>query len=244
VTDSRRSGRPYRRVHAELRAKRLPCHICGKPIDYTLPGSDPQGFVMDHVVPLKHGGHALSLMNVAASHRLCNGKKGTKDVADVVIVPQSRRWCPRTSMHYHRWYRHGSVEAQANRSGVTVSNGRRYVSTYRPGHPLAGKGGKVYVHRATLFDTIGPGPHPCHWCGTELDWLPKGDPAAINVDHLNAIGDDNRPDNLVPSCMSCNTTRGAQARHDALVAAGYWSVNDTIASLSTRQRRPRITHAA
>lgn len=92
MTDVRRSGRPYRRVRAELRAKRLPCHICGKAIDYNLPGSDPQGFVMDHLVPLAFNGHPVARTNVAAAHRICNSRRGTKAVEDVVITPQSRRW--------------------------------------------------------------------------------------------------------------------------------------------------------
>ncbi len=146
-------------------------------------------------------------------------------------------YCP---MHYHRQYRHGRLEAQANQAGITASNGRRYRSVYRPAHPLAQSNGKVYVHRAVLFDSIGPGPHSCHWCEVELDWLPKGDPAAITVDHLNAVGDDNRPENLVPSCQSCNGARGSQARHDALVAAGWWSEHDTIARLRNGGRRPRV----
>jgi len=149
-------------------------------------------------------------------------------------------------MHYHRQYRHGSVNALASGSGVTASHGRRYVQTYRPNHPLADRGGKVYVHRATLYDTIGAGPHACHWCGTELNWTAKGSPDCLNVDHLNAIGDDNRSDNLVPACSRCNSLRGQQARHDALRAAGFWSGNDTVANLRAGGRQPSVQahHAA
>jgi len=140
--------------------------------------------------------------------------------------------CP---MHYHRQYRHGSVDKHAPTSGVTVSFGRRYKTTYQPSHPLADKGGRVYVHRMVLYDTLGLGPHPCHWCDKELDWLPKGDERAIQVDHLNHLGDDNRPENLVPACGPCNTARGAQRKHQALLDAGWWSVHDTVAN--TKQGR-------
>lgn len=87
-----RTGRPYRRRRDELRRAGAPCHICGKPIDYALPHTDPMSFVMDHVVPLTFNGHPTSAMNTSAAHRLCNGRKGTKAAADVVIIPQSRRW--------------------------------------------------------------------------------------------------------------------------------------------------------
>jgi 5-methylcytosine-specific restriction endonuclease McrA len=87
-----RSGRPYRRVRAELKAQRLPCHICGKAIDYSLQANDPMSFAMDHVNPMARGGHPLARSNVRAAHRRCNSAKGVKDVADVVIIPSSRDW--------------------------------------------------------------------------------------------------------------------------------------------------------
>lgn len=143
-------------------------------------------------------------------------------------------------MHYHRQYRHGSTNKVATEAGITVSLGRRYRTRYKPGHPLASKHGVVYEHRLVLFDTIGYGPHACHWCEAEVDWLPKGDPRCLQVDHLNNDGGDNRPENLAPSCMSCNSGRAIQRRADALRAAGWWSQNDTIAALKSGGRRPRI----
>lgn len=143
-------------------------------------------------------------------------------------------WC---KMHYHRWYRHGDVEKVSTQSAVTVSHGRRYRAVYKPTHPLAKSGGRVYVHRMVLFDEIGTGPHECFWCGAEVDWLPKGDPKELQPDHLNDIGDDNRIENLVPACRRCNSARGSQRRADALRAAGWWSNHDTIAVLGSRKSR-------
>lgn len=60
-----------------------PCHICGMPIDYDLPADDEMSYVVDHVVPLKLGG-ADDLANKAASHRLCNARKGGKDHAPII----------------------------------------------------------------------------------------------------------------------------------------------------------------
>lgn len=87
-----RSGRPYRRARADLKAQRLPCHICGKAIDYSLPHDHPMSFTLDHVAPMTFGGHPLARSNIRAAHRRCNLIKGTKDVADVVIIPSSRDW--------------------------------------------------------------------------------------------------------------------------------------------------------
>ncbi len=150
----------------------------------------------------------------------------------------SAEWC---KMHYHRWYRHGDVNASADRSGISVSAGRRYRILTLRHHPLARAAGRVWEHRVVLYDAIGAGPHPCHWCSTLVRWeSTRGDSDCLVVDHLNGIGDDNRVANLVPACGPCNSARGSQARADALRDAGWWSNHDTIAGLRTISRRDRI----
>lgn len=144
-------------------------------------------------------------------------------------------------MHYHRLYRHGSLERTA--AGIKTGAPRRYRTVPAKGHPLAHANGRAYEHRVVLYDLIGPGPHPCHWCGELVEWLPKGAPGELQPDHLNDDGGDNRPENLVPSCRRCNTTRAVQRRSDALRERGWWSVNDTIAELKGAKRSPRIEPA-
>lgn len=148
-------------------------------------------------------------------------------------IPESS-WCP---MHYHRWYRHGDL----NRSGVGSSFVRKYRSVYMPGHPLAAESGKVYVHRLVLFNKIGPGEHSCHWCDKKVTWTVRRGPDKLVADHLDDAGDNNHPDNLVPSCAYCNTTRGKAARLARLQSAGWWSSHDTVARLRSEKRRKFVT---
>lgn len=142
-------------------------------------------------------------------------------------------------MHYHRWYRHGDVNISAASTSVTASHGKHYRMVYLPAHPMAGANGKAYEHRVVLYGSIGAGCHSCHWCKVPVRWEARQHtPDYLTVDHVNGKTDDNRAENLVPSCLGCNVTRGAQSRSQALREAGWWSRNDTVQRL--RGRRPTI----
>lgn len=85
-------------------------------------------------------------------------------------------------------------------------------------HPLAtmasrnrsGNLVKLGEHRIVLYEKIGPGTHPCHWCKRPVRWAPGEGPGGdrLSCDHLNSDRKDNRPENLVPSCHGCNALRG------------------------------------
>lgn len=198
---------------------------------------------------------AINARRMCRRHYRCFMKHGTTSPPPRVVPawasctidgcskPARARTSELCKMHYHRQYRHGSTSMVATSSGVSVSNGRKYKTQYAPRHPLAGKHGNVYVHRMVLFDAIGYGPHACHWCGTEVDWKPKGTPGELQPDHLNNQGDDNRLENLAPSCRACNAGRAIQARARALRAAGWWSEHDTIARLATGGRTAPVEAA-
>lgn len=81
---TRRGSKTKRdRDRARIRKSGAGCHICGLPIDYSLPYLDPGEFVVDHLVPLSKGGRD-TLVNKAAAHRSCNRAKGDSDHAPVV----------------------------------------------------------------------------------------------------------------------------------------------------------------
>lgn len=77
------NGHARREVRAWLRAQCLPCHICGRPIDYSLPAGDPMSFEVDEIVPVSKGGSPIDRGNVAAAHRICNERRGNRSIADM-----------------------------------------------------------------------------------------------------------------------------------------------------------------
>lgn len=93
----RRSTRwPYVRRMAwdRDRKSRAPCHICGMPIDYSLPpSSTDDAWEPDHIQPVALRPELeLDLANISASHRHCNrarhdGKTGENDLGK-----RSRIW--------------------------------------------------------------------------------------------------------------------------------------------------------
>lgn len=109
-------------------------------------------------------------------------------------------------MHYGRMRRNGNLKGRTIAPPRLNDNG--YMVRCSKGHPVASKGGQLYVHREVLFAAIGPGSHSCHWCRTEIEWNVSGKRRLV-VDHLDGDKANNAILNLKPSCHACNSRRGA-----------------------------------
>lgn len=107
------------------------------------------------------------------------------------------------TMHYKRLMKYGDPLIRVYQPrGSAWLNHAGYLRATRPGHPVAGGRGLVFVHRVVLYDKIGPGAHPCHWCGVAVTWG-----IDLYTDHLDFNTINNDPANLVPSCNPCNAGR-------------------------------------
>jgi hypothetical protein len=97
-------------------------------------------------------------------------------------------------------------------AGTAEGSGAR-PAIFDRSHPLAGPDGRVAVHRKVLYDTIGPGEHPCYWCARPVSWILRtrsegGREFDLMADHLDGNCRNNRSGNLVPACSFCNVLRG------------------------------------
>jgi 5-methylcytosine-specific restriction endonuclease McrA len=90
---TRRNGHRTAQDRARLKRKRLPCYICGQPIDYDAGPLDPHAFQLDHILPRStHPDLEHDPSNHGASHRACNRAKSDGPINGTKTVPTSRSW--------------------------------------------------------------------------------------------------------------------------------------------------------
>ena len=77
------NGNARRKARRIMASRGDVCHICGLPIDYSLPALHPYSFEIDELVPISYGGSPYDLDNLAASHRICNERRGNKLINNV-----------------------------------------------------------------------------------------------------------------------------------------------------------------
>jgi hypothetical protein len=117
------------------------------------------------------------------------------------------------SMHHERLRRHGSLDLPF-RPGpkLRITTNQGYWALYEPTHPLVmPRTGYVQEHRKVLYEALGPGDQPCHWCGRVVRWFDPF-PRGLTVDHLDSDRKNNALANLVPSCLECNSGRERRER--------------------------------
>ena len=77
----RQNGARRDALRKRVAAEGAPCHLCGKPIDYSLPAGHPMSFELDEIVPVSKGGDPFAKDNVAPAHRTCNQRRGNRPLA-------------------------------------------------------------------------------------------------------------------------------------------------------------------
>lgn len=90
---SGRKGARYRKMRRDQRDKKLPCYICGQPINYGAkdPNAD-DAFSLDHIKPWEHFPELRTdPANMASTHQLCNKQKGDRELAPG-LGNRSREW--------------------------------------------------------------------------------------------------------------------------------------------------------
>lgn len=91
-----RNSRTYMRLRDRFRGQCAGvgalCHLCGQTIDYTIPAGETDAFEVDHFHPVDtHPELFEDIANFRASHKGCNGSRGSKDVKPTLGQP-SETW--------------------------------------------------------------------------------------------------------------------------------------------------------
>lgn len=116
------------------------------------------------------------------------------------------KYSPYCQTHYLKNRRYGDPlwERQIQQRGVN-EDGYEWIFVGSEHHLSSGRS-RILYHRFVLFEAIGPGQHPCRWCGRTLEWGCKGARMLV-VDHVDGDKGNNDIENLVPSCHKCNINR-------------------------------------
>ena len=136
----------------------------------------------------------------------------TCSISGCSFPAKARGWC---NPHYQRWFKTGDplIKPKVKSPGWKTPQGYIMLTGHLR-HPIASVSGYILEHRLVLWEAIGPGEHPCHWCGETVTWDVRtpGSPGCLTVDHLDRVRDNNARDNLVPSCIKCNVGRGLRGK--------------------------------
>lgn len=73
-----RSGRPWRRLSAQVYAEETHCIRCGRWVDQSLPPNTRMSRTVDHIDALAMGGARLKRENVGLAHHGCNSRAGAR----------------------------------------------------------------------------------------------------------------------------------------------------------------------
>lgn len=87
------NGSARRALRLWWRAQGLPCQICGREIDYSLPARHPMSFEVDEKLPVSRGGSPISKENTGPAHRCCNVWKGAMTLEEArakLAMPQGK----------------------------------------------------------------------------------------------------------------------------------------------------------
>ena len=95
-----KNGARRRAIRDRWRAIGDPCHLCGKPIDYSLGyivedgkrRRHPMSFVVDEIVPVSKGGDPLEWENTQPAHWICNARKGDGTRTRPQQMPLPQPW--------------------------------------------------------------------------------------------------------------------------------------------------------
>ena len=97
VNPRRSNGTRRDKIRARVLREESHCWLCGELVDTSLPHGLPASPEVDEVVPVSKGGSPFDRSNCRLAHRLCNQRRGNRDLTDWRVermkpLKTSRRW--------------------------------------------------------------------------------------------------------------------------------------------------------
>lgn len=81
-----------KRYRSQCEVVKAPCHLCGQPIDYTVPSGEGESFEVDHFYPVDDYPELMEdIGNFRPSHKSCNASRGKAPVVPTLGTP-SEKW--------------------------------------------------------------------------------------------------------------------------------------------------------
>lgn len=93
----RSNGTRRNALRARVLREETHCHLCGLPVDKSLPAGLPGSPEIDEIVPVSRGGSPYDRENAKLSHRICNAKRGNRPIGHKKVqalepLKTSRKW--------------------------------------------------------------------------------------------------------------------------------------------------------
>lgn len=91
------NGHRRRRCRAIVLARDTHCHLCGQPVDVTLPAGRPDSPEVHEPLAISKGGNPYDPNACVLTHRLCNQREGNGDRRkrpQIVPYRTTRTWTP------------------------------------------------------------------------------------------------------------------------------------------------------
>jgi len=98
------NGTKRRAIRKRVLREEHNCHLCGEPVDKTLPTPHPGSPEVDEIIPVSKGGNPHRRSNCRLAHRACNIRRSNMDLNTWHTLMQQQAEPTKTRHTERRWW--------------------------------------------------------------------------------------------------------------------------------------------